>query len=207
MTDPLIHFSQDDYKIIKREVLYKGIFTLARYQLQYRTFQGGWSNVCSREILERNQAAAILPYDPVLDRVVLIQQFRIGAIEGPGQAWLVETIAGSFDPDEGAVNAAIRESEEEAGCKILDIHPICDYFCSPGGTNEYVHIFCGRVDASNIDGIYGLHEEEEDIRAFSLSIDEAFTLFQEGKIKTAPAITALLWLKLNHEWLKKLWHP
>lgn len=40
-----------------------------------------------RELLERGHAAAVLPYDARRDRIVLIEQFRVGALEaerGPG---------------------------------------------------------------------------------------------------------------------------
>src|SRR3990167_9027115 len=204
MNDPFIPFSHSDYEIIKREVLYKGIFCLARYHIRHRLFNDTWSSPYSREILERKSAAAVLPYDPVLDQVILIEQLRIGAIANPQSPWLIEIVAGVYDTEK-VEDVAIREAEEEAGCKILDLYPICDYFVSPGGSNEFMNLFCGRIDASEAGGIHGLIEENEDIRAFALPVEEAFAMFQEGKIKTSPAIIALLWLQLNREWLKQLW--
>jgi ADP-ribose pyrophosphatase len=100
---------------------------------------------------------------------------------------------------------AKREAQEEAGCDIMDIYPIYEYFVSHGGSNEYLWLFLGRIDASEAGGIHGLPEENEDIRTFTVSTEEAFMLVQEGKIKTAPAIVALQWLQLNREWLKQLW--
>jgi ADP-ribose pyrophosphatase len=196
----------DNYELIKREVLYKGIFCLARYHLRFRRYDENWSNTFSREILERSSAAAILPYDPILDQIVLIEQFRAGALkQSPDNPWLFEIVAGIFDKDETPQEIVIREAEEEAGCEILDLLPICDYFVSPGGSNEYLHLFIGRVDASNVGGTHGLPDENEDIRAFTLSSEEAFTLLQERKIKTSPAIIALQWLQLNRDWLRELW--
>lgn len=198
-------FTQGDYEIVKREIPYEGVFRMARYQLRFRLFDGGWSNVVLREVMERKSAAAILPYDPVLDRVVLIEQFRPGALANPQSPWLFEIVAGVLGQEETPNNVAIREAEEESGCKILDLYPIYEYFVSPGGSNEYLWLYCGRVDASNIGGIHGLAEENENIRVFTLPSEEAFTLVQEGKIKTAPAIISLQWLQLNREWLKQLW--
>ena len=180
-------FSQNDYEIVKREVPYQGIFRMARYHLRYRMFNGDWSNTMLREVMERKSAAGVLPYDPILDHVILIEQFRPGAIANPQSPWLLEIVAGVLDPDEKPADVARREAEEEAGCEILDLYPICEYFVSPGGSNEYFHLFCGRVDASDAGGIHGLREENEDIRTFTLPADEAFILLQEGKIKTAPA--------------------
>ncbi|RDI38364.1 NUDIX domain-containing protein [Aquicella lusitana] len=205
MQNNLQSFSQNDYEIIRREVLYQGIFRLARYHVRHRTFNGEWSQPFTREVLERQPAAAILPYDPVLDQVVLIEQFRAGALANPSSPWLIEIVAGVLDADEKPDNVAKREAVEEAGCKILDIYPVCEYFVSPGGSNEYLHLYCGRIDASEAGGVHGLSEENEDIRAFTVSAEEAFILLQEGKINTPPAIISLQWLQLNREWLRQLW--
>ena len=198
-------FTQSDYEIVKREVLYQGFLRLTRYQLRFRLFNGGFSQLLAREVLERQSAAAILPYDPILDRVVLLEQFRPGALANPQSPWLVEIPAGIYDTTEKPEKVAKRESQEEVGCEILDIYPICEYFVSPGGSNEYLHLYCGRIDASEVGGIHGIPEEGEDIRTMVLPVDDAFTLMQEGKIKTSPAIISLQWLQLNREWLKQLW--
>jgi ADP-ribose pyrophosphatase len=205
MEEKLSLFSQNDYEIIKREVLYKGVFRLARYYVRHLKFNGQWNEVFSREVLERKPAAAILPYDPILDRVILIEQFRPGALANPQSPWLIEVVAGVYSEDEAPPDVAKREAIEEAGCKILDIYPICEYFVSPGGSNEYLHLYCGHVDASEAGGIHGLEEENEDIRALTIPTDEAFQIMQEGKIKTSPAIISLQWLQLNREWLRQLW--
>jgi ADP-ribose pyrophosphatase len=194
-----------DFEILERDVKYQGIFRLVQLHLRHRTFDGGWSNTFMRELLERKSATAILPYDPVLEQVVLIEQFRAGAIANPSGPWLLEIVAGIYDKGDKPRDVAIREAEEEAGCKILDIYPICEYFVSPGGATEYLNLFIGRIDASEIGGIHGLEEENEDIRAFTVSTEEAFALLQEGKIKTSPAIIALQWLQLNREWLRQTW--
>lgn len=204
MNDKTVIFSHNDYEVLKRDVLYQGIFRLVRLHLRQKTYQGDWSQPYTREVLERKSAAAILPYDPVLDHVVLIEQFRAGALVNPTNPWLIEVVAGVFTTEEPEA-VAKRESEEEAGCKILDIYPVSEYFVSPGGSNEYLSLYCGRVDASEIGGIHGLPEEHEDIRAFTVPADEAFRMVQEGKIKTSPAIISLLWLQLNREWLRQLW--
>lgn len=205
MTEELTPFSQNDYEISEREILYQGTYRYARYHVRTRKFNGEWTPVYKREVLERPAAVAILPYDPILDQVVLIEEFRIGAISNPQSPWLLEIVAGLQKPSEKPEEVVRREAQEEAGCEILDIYPICEYFVTPGVCTEFIKIYCGRIDASETGGIHGLADEHEDIRAFSLSTEEAFTLVQEGKIKTSPAIIALQWLQLNREWLKQLW--
>lgn len=207
METPIVRFSKQDVELVKREILHQGVFCLARYQIRHRLFNGQWSECFSREMLERQSAVAVLPYDPILDKVVLIQQFRAGAlgsrhVETP---WLIETVAGVYDENETPTQVALREAEEEAGCKILDLCLICDYFASPGGCNEHLFLFCGRIDAAQVGGIHGLAEENEDIRAFALTLDEAKALIEQGKIKTSPAIISLQWLLLNRERLRQQW--
>jgi ADP-ribose pyrophosphatase len=198
-------FTQNDYEIVKREVLHEGFLRMARYQVRYRLFDGGWSQTVTREVMERQSAVAILLYDPILDRIVFIEQFRPGATASPENPWLIEIVAGVITPDENIRDVAKREAYEEAGCEVLDIYPVSEYFVSPGGSNEYLWLFCGKIDASDIGGIYGLQEENENIRTFTVSVDEALIMLQEGKIKTSPAIISLQWLQLNREWLKQLW--
>lgn len=198
-------FTQDDYEIIEREAVYQGIFSLARYRIKHKLFNGNWSDIVQRELLERKSAVGVLPYDPVRDEVVLIEQFRPGPVTHSANPWLIEIVAGIYDNDEQPEQVAIRETEEEAGCDILDLHPICDYFVSPGGSNEHIYLFCGRVDASKATGIHGLVEEHEDIRAFTLPAEEAFALWQRGEIKTGPASIGLLWLQIHQQQLRKAW--
>lgn len=198
-------FTQHDCEIVARETLYTGFLSMARYHIRFKLFEGGWSNTIIRELLERKSAAGVLLYDPILDRVVLIEQFRPGSMHDPKSPWLIEVVAGVFNPNENPADVVTREAQEESGCEVLDLYPICEYFVSPGGSNEYFSLYCGRIDASNVGGIHGLKEENEDIRTFTLSADEAFILLQEGKIRTSPAIISLQWLQLNREWLRQLW--
>jgi len=146
-----------------------------------------------------------LPYDPVLDQVILIEQFRAGALANPQSPWLLEVVAGIYRHADKPADIIRHEAAEEAGMELLDLYPVYEYFVSPGGSDEHFILYCGRVDASSAGGIFGLAEEHEDIRAFPLPLDEAIELLREGKIKTAPAIIALQWLQLNREWLRQLW--
>src|SRR3990167_4624956 len=193
------------YEVTKREPLYQGVFSLSRYHIRHALFNGGWSEVIARELLERKSAVGVLPYDPILDQVVLIEQFRPGPVPHKANPWLIEIVAGVYEEKEKPEQAAERETVEEAGCTILDSHPISDYFVSPGGSNEHIYLFCGRVDASKATGIHGLAEEHEDIRAFALSAEDAFAMWQRGEIKTGPASVSLLWLQIHRPELRKKW--
>lgn len=180
---------------------------MEKYRLRHELFGGGWSAEITRECLERGHAVAVLPYDPVSDQVILLEQFRVGAMDFPGGPWLPEIVAGIIDHvGESAEEVAHREGAEEAGCEFLELLPICHYLVSPGGTSESITLFCGRVDASTVtSGIRGLAAEHEDIRVWVASRIEALDLLQTGRINSAAPIIALQWLALNHQQLRERW--
>lgn len=194
-------------EVVEQQVCYQGFFRMEHYRLRHRLYDGGMSRLLSRELFERGHAAAVLPYDPVLDRVVLLEQFRIGALTMPGGPWLLEIVAGIIEADETPEDVVRREIQEESGCALLALEPICDYLVSPGGTSERISLFCGRVDASAAGGIHGLAEEGEDIRVGAVSFDEALALLHAGRINSASPIIALQWLQLNRERLRRQWRP
>ena len=194
-----------EYQILDSEMLGEGYLTLRRYHLRHRLFAGGWSPVLMRERLEGLEAAFLLPYDPVRDEVVLVEQFRIGAMETEPNAWVLEAIGGALDSDEDPEAVVRRESVEEAGIEVLALESIGEFMISPGTSSEHIHLFCGQVDASRADGIHGLKEEGEDIRVDVLSVDEAIGELYGGRIKSASSILALQWLALHRESLRRKW--
>ncbi len=193
-------------EIIEKNVAYQGFFRLEKYRLRHSLFDGEMSDEMSRELFERGHAVAVLPYDPVLDEVVLLEQFRIGAIDDPEGAWLTEIVAGMIDNGETAEEVAKREAIEEAGCEILELAHICNYYVSPGGTSETIALYCGKVNANKVtEGVYGLDEENEDIRVFKSSYQQLLTCFESGKINSAAPIIAIQWLMMNREKIRKAW--
>ena len=200
-----IAFNQDDIELIHREVIYEGHSRFVIYHYRHRLFNGQWSEVIQREVMERTPAVAILPYDPYSDRVVLIEQCRPGPVNQDASPWMLEIVAGLFEPNEKPDEVAIREAAEEAGCTIESLYPMYDFFVTPSCSNEYIHIYCGKTNATYIGGIHGLSTENENIRAFSIPADEAFELLRTGHFKNCPAIIALQWLQLNRHILQALW--
>lgn len=200
MTQPFTH---KDYEIVKREILYQGVFCYVRLHVRHKLYGGGWSDVFTREVLERKPAAATLPHDPKLDRIILIEQFRCGMIDGKTVPWQIEIPAGIIDPNETPEQVAIRETKEEAGCEISNLQLIAEHYLSPGASTEYIHVYYGHVDASHINGIHGLKHENEDIRVLNLTADEALAKLHNNEIKNPPAIIALQWFELNRDRLRK----
>jgi len=197
--------SDGDFEIIARDVLFQGFFRIDRYRLRHRLFSGAWSDEIVRELFERGHAAAVLPYDPVRDEVVLIKQFRIGALHAPGGPWLLEIVAGMMESEETAAEVVRREAQEEAGCRIEALVPICEYLVSPGGTSERISLFCGKVDAGGVGGLHGCSAEGEDIRANAVGFEEALAMLAAGRINSASPIIALQWLSLNRDRLRRDW--
>lgn len=192
-------------ELIDKEVAYQGFFTLERYRLRHGLFAGGMSPELVRELFRRGRVATVLPYDPARDAVVLVEQFRIGAMDAPAGAWLMETLAGYAEEGETIEAVAHREAKEEANLTMRELRRICDYYPSPGASSELVSLFCARVDAEDVGGVHGLDEEGEDIRVHVLPFDEAMDLLDNGIINSAMPIIALQWLALNRDALLDLW--
>jgi ADP-ribose pyrophosphatase len=199
--------AQPTVEIVEQRTCYQGFFRMEHYRLRHRRYDGDMSPLLSRELFERGHAAAVLPYDPVLDCVVLLEQFRIGALTAPGGPWLLEIVAGIIEPGEAAAEVVRREAQEEAGCDLLALEPICEYLVSPGGTSERISLYCGRVDASGVGGIHGLADENEDIRVTAVGFDQALAWLHAGRINSASPIIALQWLQHHRERLRRLWNP
>ena len=189
------------FNILSKKNVFKGYFSIDRYKVNYEKFDGTYSAPVYREVFERGSAVAVLPYDPTRKEVILIEQFRIGAIKDPNP-WLLEVVAGIIEPNESLESVAIRETKEEAGLSIKKLLPIYKYWVTPGACTEHIDLFCGIVDTTTAGGIHGIENEQEDIQVHVLSIEEALDWLRLGKIKNSTAIIALQWLALNHHKIK-----
>ncbi len=192
-------------EILSRTTPYRGYFRIEKFRLRHRRFDGTWSEAMEREVFARPPAAAVLPYDPAQDAVVLIEQFRVGAYAAGVEPWLIEVVAGIVEPGEAPADVACREAVEEAGCKVLALEPIARVLSSPGGDSEQETLYCGRVESSGIGGLHGLDQEHEDIRAFVLPFSEAFARVTEAEVTNGNAVIALQWLALNRDRLRRAW--
>ncbi len=197
--------SDQQFEILARETVYRGFFRLEQYTLKHTLFNGGWSKPITRELFRRGNCVAVLLYDPVRDEVVLIEQFRVGAVLQPQRAWLLEIVAGAIEDGETAPEVAYREAIEEAGCEILQLIEIQQFYTTPGGCSERITLFCGRVDSASVGGIHGLDEEDEDIRVSAVKFDRVFQMLEEGMIESGIPIIAIQWLYIHHDRLRAQW--
>ena len=195
----------DGVELLDKSERYSGFFRINCYRLRHRLFAGGWSGAIEREVFERGHAVGVLPYDPVADSVVLIEQFRIGALVAGMSPWLIEVVAGIAEEGEAPEEVARRETREEAGLEIQALMPMCRYLVSPGGSSESVRLYCGRVDSRGAGGIHGLAEEHEDIRVDRLPYGEAMHLLEEGLVTNSVGLIALQWLALHRDRVRAAW--
>jgi len=192
-------------EITARECCFRGFLRLARYRLRHSLFAGGWSPIIERERIEYLNSAAVILYDAVRDQVVMVEQFRVGALECGRQAWTWEPVGGILNLGEDASEVVRREAMEEAGCEVLDLEPIGAYHVSPGLSADRVRLFCGRVDAAAAAGVHGVSEKGEDTRVIVIDAEQAIRELYVGRIDTSVAIIATQWLAMNRGRLGVAW--
>ena len=205
--------SASDVDLIRKETTHQGYFRIDRYHLRHRQFVGVKGPEISREIFERGHAAAVLMYDPDMDVLVFIEQFRPGAFAALSSEWynedqspwLIEIVAGIIEDDEDPADVVRREAIEEAGCSVDELELISHYLVTPGGSSESMFSYCGRVDASDVRGFHGLAEEGEDIRVFTMTPEDAFKAVEIGSIQNSTTIIPVLWFRHNRKRLREKW--
>lgn len=217
MNDPddlalqLGRFGPADVEVLEKRTGYTGYFRLDVYRLRHRLYAGGWGTPMQREVFDRGHAVAAVLYDPATDLLVLIEQFRTGAlvaalephVVGAFSPWLVEIVAGIIDHDQTAEEVMQREAMEEAGCTIREMRQILPVLTTPGGSSETVILYYGLVDApAKGGGLHGLDEEHEDIRVITASPDEVWCWMDEGRIVNGPALVGLQWFRIHEKELR-----
>ncbi len=205
MSDGQEPFNHNDFQVVAREQCFKGFYSIQKYHVKHRLFAGGWSNVLQRELFVRHNATCVLLFDPVRNKVVLVEQFRIGAIREAKTPWLLELVAGLNDEGESPEDVARREAVEEAGCELKALMHISSYLPSPGGSSEKVDLYCALVNSEGVGGLHGLEDEGEDIRVHVIDLSEAYGMVETGRINNAAAVIALLWLRLNEANVREAW--
>jgi ADP-ribose pyrophosphatase len=192
-------------ELVRHELAYQGYFKVGRYFFRHSLHQGGQSAVISREVFERGQAGAVLPYDPARDEVVLIRQFRAGSYVAGHHPFTWEVVAGIIEANETAEMMVRREAIEEAGLQLTEVVPISSVMLTPGACSESCQVFLGRVDAGKAGGIFGLQSEGEDILVKVLPFTEAYAMLERNEVDNAIGVIALQWLALHRDEVRQRW--
>lgn len=184
-------------EVITRRQPFRGFFAVEDMTLRHRRFDGTMTGPLRREVFVSTDAVTVLPWDPVRDLVLLVEQFRTGPVaRGGGPVWQIEAIAGRIDAGETPEDTARREAAEEAGVTLGALLPVAGYYPSPGALSEYIHSYVALADLGAVQpGLHGLAEEGEDIRTHLLTLASALDWLAAGRIGNAPLILTLLWLQ------------
>lgn len=196
--------SRDDLTFERAFRSHAGFFALDVMQLRHRKFDGTTSESLTREVFVGTDAAIVLPYDPVTDQILLVEQFRMGPTgRHDPNPWCLEPVAGLVDPGETPEDCAMRETVEEAGINLIRLESVSKGYSSPGASSEFFYLYVGLCDLSGItEGNGGLATEHEDIRTHILSYDRAMNLVETGEINVIPTILCLTWLARHRDRLR-----
>ncbi len=188
-----------------KRLVYKGFFSVEEHDLTYQKFNNEQSNVVTRSTLVSSDAVIVLPYDPINDRILLIEQFRAGPyVKGDENPWVLEPIAGLIDEGETPESAGIREAQEEAHLEIKRLELVARSYPSPGISTEFFHQYIGIVslpEETNL--VSGLESEAEDIRSHIFSYEEFYKMIVKEEMNVGPVILLGLWLSKNRKSLMK----
>jgi nudix-type nucleoside diphosphatase (YffH/AdpP family) len=192
-------------EILSRAHPYDGFFGVEEIVARHARFDGTGPETVTRAVYRVADAATVLPYDPVRDRILLIEQVRFGPLaQGDPAPWLLEPVAGLIDGGESPEACARRETVEEAGLLLEDLHFVARYYPSPGGVAQVFYSYVGIADLPDEAATLGGHEDEsEDILGHVLSFDEAVAMMEGGDIVNAAAIVTLQWLAVHRDRLRR----
>lgn len=196
--------SPEDLQILDRHRGFEGFFSVEVCLIRHRTHDGGMTPALRREVLVSGDAVVVLPWDPVRDRVLVIEQFRMAPVlRRDPQPWLLEAVAGRIDAGETIEEAARREAREEADLNLSRLFPAIHHYPSPGILGEYLYLYVGIADLPDgTGGIHGLDSEAEDIRGHVIGRGELTRLALSGQVVNGPLAMLALWLELRQDALR-----
>ncbi len=185
-------------------VPYCNFFALSEIDIQVPNFDGTQSQPVTRAGFVGTDAAIVLPYDPRTDRILLIEQFRVGPfVRSDPHPWLLEPVAGRTDAGEAPETTAVREAWEEARLTLHTLHKVHSGYASPGCSTEYFHVYVGEADITDDAGVLGgLATEHEDIQGHVMTYQDFFDALQGGQLPVTPLALAGYWLAANRSRLR-----
>jgi nudix-type nucleoside diphosphatase (YffH/AdpP family) len=201
---PLDPSTTEDVRVLDRRRPYSEFFSSEEVDLKHRRFDGEMSGEMTRAVFVGCDAVIVLPYDPIRDRVLLVEQFRAGPfVRGDQNPWSLEPIAGRIEGGQTPTAAAHREALEEANLTFTHLEAVSGAYPSPSCMSEYYHLFTGLCDLpDDITGLAGLEQEHEDIKSHVLQFDDLMYHVQAGCMTNAPLILLTYWLAYHRNRLR-----
>jgi ADP-ribose pyrophosphatase len=200
-----LKYGAEDVRILEEAEVFRGHYGVRRIILEHRSFRGGWSAPITREVFERGDAVGVLLWDPGRDELVMLEQFRAGALRESDSPWMLELVAGVVEPGESDLDVVQRETLEEADLTVTAVEPIACFYPSAGACSEQVRLFVGAVDSGSAGGVHGCDDEDEDILVHRLPRSEVMSLLDAGRITNGHTLIALQWLRIHGEALRRRW--
>jgi ADP-ribose pyrophosphatase len=202
--------SRPDVLVDSEQRAWSGRFALDLIRFRHRRFDGTMSEPRTWELGRRGRAVALVPYDPVSDSVVLIEQFRLPALAAGIDPVMVELPAGLIEDGEDPEPAMHRELHEEMRLEADRLERIGAFLLSAGSSDELLDLYVGRVSAPHADddgiaGHAGAEHEGEDIRIRVWPADKAIALALAGEMPNSVTTIGLLWLAAKRDFLRKQW--
>lgn len=170
-------------EIKEKRRVYDGFFKLDEVTVEHDRFDGSKQTV-KRLCLERGDAVAAVVFDPKTHELLFTEQFRYGAYSRTGDPTLLEIVAGMMNPGESSDDCLEREIQEELGYTVRHKVYLGNYFLTPGGSSEAVHLYYVTLGEKNGNS-GGRLDENEDIRV------RRFTPAQMRELKINDAKTQL----------------
>jgi len=198
-------FGAGDVDVQRQERSFSGYFSVDTLTLRHRLHSGEWSDSMRRELFQRGDAVAVLPWDMATDELVLIEQLRVGAMRDNDSPWMLELIAGIVEEGESDINVAHREADEEAGCVLGRLESIATFYPSAGACSEQIRLFVGELMSAKPGTIQGLDSEHEDILVHQLPRQTVLAMLDQGQINNGHTLIALYWLARHGERLRAAW--
>lgn len=192
MTDDIRHELRDSNRTVtisEQRLDYSGFRRIET--ITYREEESGVE--ARRELVRTQRAVAVLVRDPVLDRLVMIRQYRMGAELAQGAGECVEVVAGIIDEGESPAETARRETLEETGLSVRHLAEMCRFMTSPGIVDEQLILFYAEADASQLPDRAGVDHETEETAPFTCSLEEALAAVDAHAIGNGIAMIALFW--------------
>jgi ADP-ribose diphosphatase len=192
-----------DVVIKNRQRPYVNFFAAEELDLQFRRYDGNFSDVVNRGTLHVGQVVAVLPYDPVRDCVLIVEQFRAALMMSGNRApWVWQPVAGLIDPGEAPETAAHREAAEEADVTLSRLENAGHAYSSPGSSTEFVFLYVGIADLPDSHKVGGLAAEDEDILARVLSFEDLMKAVDSNQFQDLPLLMLANWLARHRDRLR-----
>jgi ADP-ribose pyrophosphatase len=153
--------------------------------LERRRVQGPDGEEFDRHVVRHPGAVVVVPLDDERN-ALMVRQYRVAA-----ERALLELPAGKRDvPGEPPETTAARELEEEIGRRAGAIRPLCEFFNSPGFTDEYTYVFLASelVETERA----AVSVEERAMTVESVPLGRVDDLVASGEIVDGKSIIGLL---------------